>query len=248
MRFKVLLPAALVVAVAMVLAAGHRGANATTLAVSAQGLGAASAAEAAFLAGLSGATTDSFEGFTPANPALSFVTSVGTFTQTVAGSGGSCGTCIGLVILDAVTTPFKGRFAVGGSNWLDSNDSKEMTWVPTFSYPTRLGFYITDPNDSDGRMDITAVDGSTMSTSFVNIFGTGANDLPSGAVFYLSVFDPDGIASLKFFSNEAADGYGIDRRVSQRNARRIAADEIDSGRFRGTYPADLVPADPKHLT
>jgi hypothetical protein len=208
-----------VLAVAMVLAAGHRGANATTLSISGQGLVAAGAAETAFLAGLGSATTETFEGFTAANPAvkpLFFVTSVGTFTQLLAGSGGACEptTCTGLSILSAATTPFSGRFAVDGSNWLDSNDSRQMRWTPTpLPLPTSLGFYITDPDDAGGEMDITAVDGSTVSTSFLGIFG---GDLDNGRVFYLSFFDPDGIASVTFFSNDNADGYGIEDHEKQR--------------------------------
>jgi hypothetical protein len=222
MRRKFFQVAVAALAVAMVLSTGPEAANATTLSISSpEGLAAASAAEAAFLAGLGTATTESFESFTASHQAadihLSFVTSVGTFTQILAGSGGACeppsgGGCGGLAILDAVSSPFTGRFdvdtALGTKNWLDSNDSQQMTWVPTLSPPTSLGFYITDPNDSSGRMDITAVDGSTASVSFDDIFGTG---LDSGKVFYLSALEPVGIASLTFFANDNTDGYGIDR-------------------------------------
>jgi hypothetical protein len=215
MRRKFFQVAVAALAVAMVLSTGPEAANATTLSISSpEGLAAASAAETLFLAGLGSVTTETFEGFTAANPSskpLYFDTSVGRFTQTLAGSGGACAptTCIGLAILsDPPVSPFSGRFAIDGSNWLDSNDSQQMTWVPTLSPPTSLGFYITDPNDSSGRMDITAVDGSTASVSFDDIFGGG---LGSGKVFYLSALEPVGIASLTFFANDNTDGYGIDR-------------------------------------
>lgn len=205
---------ALVVAAAIVLSTGQGPANATTLFISGEGLLAASAAETAFLAGLGSATTESFEGFTAANPAVKppfFVTSVGTFTQIVAGILGACAptTCTGLSILSVGTTPFDGRFAVDGNNWLDSNDSQEMTWTPTpLPMPSSLGFYLTDPNDSNGRMDITTGDGLLTSMLFGNVFG---GDLENGKVFYISIFDADGIASVKFVANDLDDGYGIDR-------------------------------------
>lgn len=197
-----------------VLSTAERMANATTLSTSGEGLVAAGAAETAFLAGLASVTTESFEGFAAANPAvkpLSFLTSVGTFTQILAGIGGACGatTCTGLAILSAATTPFSGRFAVDGSNWLDSNDSREMTWSSApLPLPTSLGFYITDPNDAGGRMDITTVDGGLTSTSFFDLFGSA---LGNGKVFYITIVDADRIASVKFISNDLADGYGLDR-------------------------------------
>lgn len=198
-----------------VLSTAERMANATTLFTSGEGLGAAGAAETAFLAGLASVTTESFEGFEAANPTpkpLFFDTSVGRFTQNTPGIGGACAltTCIGLSILSAPpTSPFGGRFAVDGNNWLDSNDSQEMTWSPApLPLPTSLGFYITDPNDAGGRMDITTVDGGLTSTSFIDLFGS---DLVNGKVFYITIADTDGIASVKFISNDLADGYGLDR-------------------------------------
>lgn len=197
------------------LASADRAAHAITLTKSLEGLAAASAAETAFLAGLGAVTTETFEGFTAsnANPGpLSILTSVGTFAQILAASGvgSSCGMtpCTGLKILSA-PSPFNGHFAIDGSKWLDSNDSLQMTWTPTPpSLPSSLGFYITDPNDSGGRMDIITGDGAMTSTSFLNVFGGG---LTNGKVFYLSISDPDGIASVKFVSNDPADGFGIDR-------------------------------------
>jgi hypothetical protein len=189
-------------------------AQALTISVSGQGLAAAQSAEATFLTGLSSAVTESFEGFTAANPSvkpLSYVTSVGTFAQIVPGHGGACEptTCTGLSILNASTTPFSGRFAIAGRNWLDSNDSMNMQWTSlSGSLNTNVGFYITDPNDQGARMDIKAANGSLVSVNFDNIFG-GARS--NGRVFFVSVSDPHGIAALNFLSDDNADGYGIDK-------------------------------------
>ncbi|MGH7229782.1 MAG: PEP-CTERM sorting domain-containing protein [Nitrospiraceae bacterium] len=204
----------LTVTLAILLSISVDAAHALTISVSGQGLTAASAAETTFLGGLSSVVTESFEGFTAANPSvkpLSFATSVGTFTQIVPGHGGACEptTCAGLSVLSSSTTPFSGRFATAGANWLDSNDSMNMQWT---SVPgglnTSVGFYITDPNDQGARMDIRGVSGDMVSVNFDNIFG---GSLRNGRVFYVSVDDPHGIANLNFLADDNADGYGIDK-------------------------------------
>jgi hypothetical protein len=172
---------------------------------------AASAAEAAFLASLGTLTTESFEGF-PVGYVPSSVTAVGAFSQIKAGDNNQA--CAphcsdGLWVLDAPHSPEWGRYKVGeGSNWLDSNDSKQAEWVSSpLAAPTRLGFYLVDPNDAGGLMDLLiAVGGSNI--LFGDFLG-GAFE--NGGIFYVTVFDPAGINSILFTSNHPNDGYGIDR-------------------------------------
>lgn len=183
-------------------------AHADTITISLEGLPAASAAEAAFLAGLVSFTTESFEA-----PAAKFLGTpisrpVGDFSQEEAGTGGACEPeCSdGLAILDAGTTPFGGRFAIDGDQWLDSWDSKEMLFVPSGTVDS-IGFYLTDPDDAGGTMGISLTNGLAVTTNFNSIFGGG---LPNGDVYYVSLFAPSGIASFRIFSNNNNDGYGID--------------------------------------
>lgn len=184
-------------------------AHADMITISGEGLPAASTAEAAFLAGLVSFTTESFE----APPAARFLGTpisrpVGDFSQEEAGTGGACEPeCSdGLAILDAGTTPFGGRFAVDGDQWLDSWDSREMLFVPSGTVDS-IGFYLTDPDDAGAITDISLTNGLAVTTDFDSIFGGG---LPNGDVYYVSLFAPSGIASLQIFSNNNNDGYGID--------------------------------------
>ncbi|WP_349556658.1 PEP-CTERM sorting domain-containing protein [Marinobacter sp. NFXS9] len=181
--------------------------------VSSAGESAAQAAETNFLAKLkSGYLTEDFESYTAGTTSQSnsIATSVGTFTQDVAGSGGDCGnlgfTCNGgVAILDDGSSPFGGRFATpsgsDNANWLDSMDSEEMTFSLTPGF-NALGFYITDPNDVGGRMTV----GSTTFT-FEDIFGSA---LGNGNVFYITLFDSEGLGDVTFYANASDDGYGID--------------------------------------
>ena len=57
-------------------------------------------------------------------------------------------------------------------------------------------------------MDIKTVNGGMVSVDFDNIFHGG---LRNGKVFYVSVYDPQGIAGLNFLADDNADGYGIDK-------------------------------------
>jgi hypothetical protein len=184
---------------------------------------AAIAAEAAFLAGLSaGSITETFEGYTAGRtPTYDPLTTspVGTFDQILMGStGGACNLvngCVGLAILSNApgVSPFSGRFAAppgaGNSNWLDSNDSREMKFTLTPGFRA-VGFYLTDPNDAGGQMTITGTDGTTTSFTFDNIFGDSIDDGDSGYVSYLTIVDPTGIKDITFLSGAPGDGYGID--------------------------------------
>ena len=195
--------------------------HATTLTVYGDGsLAKASEGETAFLAGLTSTTTESFEGFTASHDAAhakpSFSTSVGTFTQIKPGNDISACTpeCDGLAILSSGTTPFEGRFAIAGKNWIDSNDSDEMEWVAS-TPSTNVGFYLTDPNDVGARVGIHGVDGSSVVFTFDDIFG---KSLANGQVFYIGIVSSAKIAKLEFFSDPDKptkspknDGYGIDK-------------------------------------
>lgn len=181
--------------------------------VSGAGLVAATAAEAAYLTSLSGGyTTEDFESFTAGLQNPSYITSVGTFTRLASGSGGACDDgpydCTsGLGILNAATTPFSGRFAISPDNWLDSFDATKMRFDLDVLSANTVGFYITDPNDQGARMDFKLKDGTLASYLIDDIFGSSKS---SGAVHYLSFYDPTGIDSIKFIVDKPADGYGID--------------------------------------
>jgi hypothetical protein len=183
----------------------------TTITVSDEGLASASAAEAAFLAGLGSFTTESFDGFPVGTRADMIVTPVGDFLQLLAGSGGECEnlSCDGLLVDSLAFMPpaYVGRFPIDGEQWLDSNDSMESRWLRTGSAPTSLGFYITDPNDQGARIDVSGFDALEESFLFGDLFGP----LTNGAVFYITLTDPDGLDFFNFIQTDPADGFGIDR-------------------------------------
>jgi hypothetical protein len=178
--------------------------------VSGEGLAAANAAQAAFLAGLATSTTESFESYAVAYyPTL--VTSVGTFTQVSPGADEplcSPHCSDGLWVLDAAHTPAWGRFATDGERWLDTNDSRETRWTAApFPLPTRIGFFINDPDDAGGDFTLLALNGLGVSSSLIDLV---ADNLGNGKVFYVTVSDPEGLKEIRIFSNDPNDGLGID--------------------------------------
>lgn len=184
------------------------------LTISAQGNAAASAAESAFLSSLSGgAMTENFDtGYTVGaqSTSITSLAGVGSFTSVTAGSGGICDSgsysCAGgLAVLDTGASPFNGRFALSPQNWLDSMDAREMNISPTTGYNS-MGFYMTDPNDSGGRFYMNDGEGGA-EFNFSDIFG---GSLGNGQVFYISLFDADGLGDLSIFSGASGDGYGLD--------------------------------------
>jgi hypothetical protein len=184
------------------------------LSVSAQGLANATSAEASFLATLNGYTTETFEGFTAGTQSASFLTSVGTFKLKAAGSTGTCSTlgytCSKLGILDdgiSAPDPFSGRFGINGKNYLDSFDAIETDFLLKNGFYNSVGFYLTDPNDVNGRFSVTTLDNDLVEFSYADILG---GDQPSGRVFYISVYADAGIKSLFFDKDTNKDGYGID--------------------------------------
>lgn len=199
-------------AVAALMFAGSVGsaAAAPVINISSEGFSAAQAAEAAFLGNLNaGYMTETFDSGYAVGAQSMTVTSlagVGSFTMNVAGTGGACDTSpyscnAGLAVLDSVSSPYSGRFDVSPDNWLDSMDAQKMTISPAGGY-TAMGFYMTDPNDSGGRFSIGGVD-----FSFADIFGSF---LGNGKIFYISLYDDNGLGDLSIYANSSNDGYGLD--------------------------------------
>lgn len=192
--------------------------------ISGPNAGDAEAAEASFLGNLQpGYVTEGFEGFVAGTQQPEFNTSVGRFSAGTPGSGGLCTTAPyscdgGLAVLDSVTTPFSGRFAVGGNNWLDSMDYETMTFDVSPGNNS-VGFFMTDPNDQGGRMDVLATDGSEYTLDLQNIFG---GSQPNEGLFYLSFLADADISSLVFTANNPNDGYGIDN-VTAGNVAAVPA-------------------------
>ncbi len=199
-----------------VLAAGVATANAApVLKISGQGETSANAAQADFLSKLQPgyAPPEDFESYDVAtdfnDQTSSFVSSVGTFdvTQPAADlpsencndKGFQCGA--GLAILNDDETPFNGRFATSPSKWLDSMDAQKVKFTPD-GENNAVGFFMTDPNDSGGRFSINGAD-----FAFSDVFG---KSLGSGGLFYISLYDVDGLDSFEIISNDSNDGYGID--------------------------------------
>lgn len=181
------------------------------LSISGEGAAASEAAEAQFLSYLQGDSIiqEGFEGFADGVQQNSFNTAVGVFTQTVAG-GDPTGACVptcadGLAVLSDNTSPFTGRFPApdeaGNNQWLDSFDSQVMT-LSVAAGVNAIGFYMTDPNDRDGRLSVGGVD-----FSFADIFGQSNDD---AEVYFISLFDAAGLGDIVFYANSVDDGFGID--------------------------------------
>lgn len=199
-------------------------ANAAVMNVTLSGPGTATAeaAEATFLSYLKDTTTEDFEGFTAATDSsgqtVNINTGVGTFTQLQTGGNGATEACNdggfsctgGLAILDSTTSPFIGRYPMpdepGNNNWLDSMDSQEMEFSISGMFKA-VGFYMTDPNDVGGLLDIVFEDDTTATYNMNDIF-TGAQG--EGAAYYLGFISDVAITSLVFKSNHTNDGFGID--------------------------------------
>jgi hypothetical protein len=174
--------------------------------------------ESNFLASLGGAViTETFEGFPVGTQEKVLGTSVGTFEQVTPGSGGACvgnlkGCNGGVAILNTGTSPFSGRFNTTdpGSKWLDSFDSEVVLFTPIAGV-NALGFFVTDPNDVNGKFGITLSDGSVYS----HIFGIESDPnrkLGNGSVFYVTITSSHAITGVTFLANSPTgnDGYGID--------------------------------------
>lgn len=193
-----------------------------TYSISAEGLSNAQSAEQTFLNGYSAIITETFNsGYTLGLQQTSISSQSGqaTFTSVTPGANGLCDATKGsysykcdkgLAVLDKDASPFNGRFGVApyapGNNWLDSMDAQELR-IDLIGGYRGIGFYMTDPNDADGRFDIGSPSGEVTSFYFNDIFG---KDLGNKKVYYISLFDQNGIDSFSIFSNHEDDGYGID--------------------------------------
>lgn len=181
--------------------------------VSGEGMANAEAAEGYFLSSLQAGTViqEGFEGFADGLQQESFATAVGVFTQTAPATNGSGAVCDpncddGLAVLSDLTSPFSGRFPApddaSNNQWLDSFDSEVMT-LTVADGVNAIGFYMTDPNDVDGRMSVGGVD-----FSFADIFGHSNGN---GEVYFISLYDAAGLGDIVFYANsDTVDGYGID--------------------------------------
>lgn len=171
------------------------------------GGGEAAAAETAYLAGLSSSTNESFESFTVTDYQASFNTAVGIFTKGGADGTGLCSTCNKLAILDAATSPFDGRYAQDGSNWLDSNDNGNATWSIALAGDASfdsIGWYMTDVSDQGGTLTVTFATGESESVQFT-AFADG-NLMFIEAAISAAVTS----ATVTFANDSTGDGWGID--------------------------------------
>ncbi|HRJ19164.1 MAG TPA: PEP-CTERM sorting domain-containing protein [Bryobacteraceae bacterium] len=113
-----------------------------------------------------------------------------------------------LLILTNAQTRFGGRFNTtpGGQNWLDTNDITDFSL--TLDYVTNtLFFFITDVEDVGDpgliRFAVTAGQDNE-DTVFSNIV------LANGASFFVGIRADNPITSVRWYTTETEDGFGID--------------------------------------
>ena len=181
-------------------------------------------AEQAFLSNFLSSTTETFDAAAAASVnassdgthqnsfaghAASYDTSVGTFTLTEAGQGGTNLFNDHLMLEDNNTGEFGRGFNSTDTNyWLDSNDAKEVTWdidIDGGKFDA-IGFYLSDAEDQGARLLLELTDNSTQ---IIDIPTTGAN----GNLIYLSIYLDSLVTSATMIFNNgghASDGWGID--------------------------------------
>jgi hypothetical protein len=132
----------------------------------------------------------------------SLATTAGTFSV-MPGSKASTGSGThknDFTILNSSDTPFQGRYNTtpGGKNWLDSNDITQLQLTTSFD---TIYFFITDVDDTGGKLTIQTADGTTSSafTSPVN-----------GDLYFVAITGPDPIGYIRWLNTSQADGYGLD--------------------------------------
>lgn len=120
--------------------------------------------------------------------------------------GFTCGDGLGIVESD----DFSGRHPLpedpDNTKYLDSLDHKEVEFSVN-SGNNAVGFFLTDPNDAGGILDISLANGDSVSESLDDILGGAQSN--SGA-FYLSFFAEADINSLTLDANSESDGFGVD--------------------------------------
>jgi len=137
-------------------------------------------------------------------------TSVGTFTQEIAGVGGACttlpGGCDGgLAVLDASTSPYRDRYAISQSNWLD-NAGTRLLRIDPLAGTNAIGFFATDLGDN-----LLNIEFSIETASGVFNLGNVFEDLlPNAGLRYIAFAADEDIQSLWINTNHDQEGYGID--------------------------------------
>ncbi|MEQ9639756.1 MAG: PEP-CTERM sorting domain-containing protein [Alphaproteobacteria bacterium] len=190
-------------------------AQAIVISVSGQGVTTANAARDAFIGGLSTFVTEGFEGFsnghvdggtTGCSPACTDgvlnTLATGVFTDNDQ-SGDENGGGLAIGPQGTGTNDLPGRDPQEGDRWLDSGDSEDVLWTSYLPLGNSIGFYIADPNDQGGDLLVTATDGGI--ATYEDFF-TGSTN---GFIYYVSIFDSSGIASIRFQSRDGGDGTGL---------------------------------------
>lgn len=198
-----------------------------TLLYSVSGPGVSGVEEQGFLDYIKSGTaiTETFEDFSAGAQQASFLTDIGTFTgsgnavgSSCSDAGFTCGAGMGIVdqnimaISGGGTDNFWGRYPMpvsdGNNQYMDTLDHEKVVLTLNSGY-NALGFFLTDPNDSGGILDIT-VDGSddVFSKSIDDILG---GSQPNKGSYYFSFFSWAGdISSVTFRKNNSSDGVGFD--------------------------------------
>jgi hypothetical protein len=186
----------------------------------------ADAAAAAFAAGSYGGVTETFDdsftsitnqanqeaGATSAqatwqNAGSAFETRVGTFTMTSENTASNGNVRNDLLMIENSDTGEFGRQKAYTSNWLDSNDAKQVTWEILDGY-NALGFYLSDANDNGAKLRFIFDDGSASATTLDFKINRS-----NGNIAYITLVSDTIFSSveLRFDNNtNSADGWGID--------------------------------------
>ena len=113
-----------------------------------------------------------------------------------------------LLILTNAQTRFGGRFNTtpGGANWLDTNDITDFSL--TLDYITNtLFFNVTDVEDV-GPADLMRI-GVQAGNDYYEV-GLSNILLSNGASFFVGIRADNPITSVRWFTTETDDGFGID--------------------------------------
>lgn len=162
----------------------------------------ANAANASFLSHLTGVGTETFEA--PDHTSGQ----VGPITLTFPGAG-TAGLSAGGTIMSVTpgTTNTAGRYAISGSQYLDTDSSSLMI---TFSTPVAaFGFYGIDIGDFLGQLTVeTVVAGGVGPTTYYDV-GTPS---PGGSVLFWGLIDTSNPFTYIFFGNTGSgtDYFGFD--------------------------------------
>lgn len=165
-------------------------------------------------------STENFEGFDPNTQKEEFEdTDVGTFTGSGGADGEACDnedrgfSCTeGLGIVDVESGgDFEGRHPLpeqaDNSQYLDSLDHQYMTF-DVDEGNNAVGFFLTDPNDAGGTLNITLEDNTEADPLDLNDILDGDKD--NKDAFYLSFWAESDIESISLDAKSTSDGFGVD--------------------------------------